>query len=274
MTDLSICIPVHNNRSLLANCLCALPDACRGLNWETIVVDNASTDETGQLLATEFPEVRLITNSENRGFATAVNQAAAAAQGRHLLLLNDDTVPAPESLTRLAQFLDEHPSVAAIGPRLRRPDGSIQTSIHPIPTLTNQLLRLAGLNTTSLARLRMTGRAPRPVSALLGACIMIPRSAWQEIGPLDERFFFYLEDTDWCLRARQRGWQIYYWPVPEVQHLVGASALSLGSERKTLYYQSLLQFFEKHYGERVAARLRAGLRLRGYRPHVAAGRSI
>jgi GT2 family glycosyltransferase len=273
MTDLSVCIPICNSRSLLANCLRALPEACRGLSWETIVVDNGSTDGAAQLLAAEFPDVRLIVNSENRGFATATNQAAAAAQGRHLLLLNADTVPGPASVTRLVQFLDGHPGVAAIGPRLRRPNGRVQTSIHPVPTVTNQLLRLAGINTTSLARLRMRGRAPRPVAALLGACIVIPRRAWQEIGPLDERFFFYLEDTDWCLRARQRGWQLYYWPEPEVQHLVGASALGLGPARKALYYESLLRFFEKHYGERAAAGLRGALRLRAYRPRVSAERT-
>ncbi|MFB3882290.1 MAG: glycosyltransferase [Armatimonadota bacterium] len=271
MTDLSVCIPIYHSRSVIANCLRSLPEACRGLRWEAIVVDNGSTDGAAGLVADEFPDVRLLANAENRGFAAATNQAAEAAQGRHLLLLNADTVPAPGSLADLVRFLDEHADAAAVGPRIRRPDGSIQTSIHPIPALANQLLRLLGINTTNLARLRMRGTRPRPVAALLGACMMVPRRAWDEIGPLDERFFFYLEDTDWCLRARRKGWQLHYWPEPEVLHLVGASALALGPERKAQYYQSLLSFFEKHYGARAAGLLGAALRLRGYRPGRAAG---
>ena len=271
MTELSICIPIYNSAPVIADCLRALPEACQGLRWETIVVDNASTDAGGQLVAAEFPEVQLIVNRENRGFAAASNQAAEAARGRHLLLLNADTIPASESFARLAEFLDANPRAAAVGPRLRRPDGRTQTSIHPIPTLSNQLLRLGGLNTTSLARLRMRGRAPRSVSALLGACIMIPRQAWDDIGPLDEGFFFYLEDTDWCLRAQKRGWDVYYWPEPEVTHVGGASALGLGAKRKALYYESLVRFFEVHYGPRAAARLKAALRIRGYRPKKTVG---
>jgi len=274
MIDLSICIPIYNSAPVAANCLRALPEACGRLRWEAIVVDNASTDGGPEVVTAEFPEVRLIVNAENRGFAAASNQAAAAGRGRHLLLLNADTVPAPGSLARLAEFLDENPRAAAVGPRLRRPDGRTQTSIHPIPTLTNQLLRLAGLNTTTLARLRMRGNAPRPVAALLGACMMIPRQAWEEIGPLDEGFFFYLEDTDWSLRARKRGREVYYWPGPEVMHVGGASALGLGAGRKALYYESLLRFFELHHGERAAARLRAALRVRGYRPEAEAKRTV
>ncbi len=272
MTDVSICIPIYNSASVVANCLSALPEACGGLRWEAIVVDNASTDGGGRLVAARFPRVRLIVNDENKGFAAASNQAAAAGHGRYLVLLNADTVPAPASLARLAEFLEKNPRAAAVGPRLRRPDGRTQTSIHPIPTLRNQLLRLAGLNTTSLARLRMRGHAPRPVAALLGACMMIPREAWEEIGPLDERFFFYLEDTDWCLRARKRGRQVFYWPEPEVVHVGGASALGLGAERKALYYESLVTFFQVHYGEGAAGRLRAALRVRGHRlPTTAEG---
>lgn len=249
--DLSIVIVNWNTRELLAQCLASLPGATAGLTGEVIVVDNGSTDGSPALVAERFPSVRLLTNGENLGYVRANNQALPLAQGRYVVLLNSDTVAPPESLTRMVQLMDEHPTVGAAGPKLLNPDGTFQGSYAYFPTLGSVALSAAGL----ARRLYLPydpSPAPRPdevshpVDWVPGACLLIRRAALEQIGPLDESFWMYSEDTDWCYRLWLAGWQVYYLPEVAVIHVGGGSSRQRRPEAVAWLYHSKLRFFRKH----------------------------
>lgn len=251
--DLSIIIVNWNTRELLAQCLASLPGATAGLISEVIVVDNGSTDGSPALVAERFPSVRLLTNAENLGFVRANNQALPLARGRYVLLLNSDTVAPPESLTRMVQFMDEHPEVGAAGPKLLNPDGTFQGSYAYFPTLGSVALSAAGL----ARRLYLPydpSPAPRPdevshpVDWVPGACLLIRQATLATVGLLDEGFWMYSEDTDLCYRIHCAGWEVYYLPDVEIVHFGGASSRQCRPESVGRLYRSKLRFFRKHYG--------------------------
>ena len=162
------------------------------------MVDNASTDATAELVRTHFPLVTLLQNATNVGFARANNRALAQASGEYLLLLNPDTVVEPNALSILCAYLAEHPRVGAVGPRLVRPDGSVQRSCLRYVTLRALLSGFV----QGGDYLPADPRAPATVEALSGAALMVRRAVMDEVGLLDEAFFMYAEDTDWCYRIR------------------------------------------------------------------------
>ncbi len=225
--DLSIIIVNWNGGQVLANCLASLPAALGQLHAEVWIVDNASHDDSLAHAARVYPQAHVIRNAANLGFAAANNQAAAHANGRYLLLLNPDTQTPPAALAHLVAYADAHPAIGALGPQLRNPDGSLQRSCWPTfpglrMALTDALYLwklpwLPWVRRSEYSPAQLT--APRPVAHLLGACLLIPRRAWDAIGPLDDRFFLFLEETDWCRRAGQAGWQIVYHPHIWLAHL-------------------------------------------------------
>lgn len=254
MVDLSVIIVNWNSIRVLQDCLASLAGV-QDITLETWVVDNASQDDSVSFLREHFPWVRLLVNAENRGFAAANNQAAAAAHGRYLLLLNPDTEIRPNALSQLVHTADSHPNLGALGPRLLNSDGSLQRSCwRGYPGLRAAFVDAFYLwkmpwmlfaRTTEYTPLELN--ALRAVDHLLGACMLIPRAVWQQVGPLDEQFFLFLEETDWCLRARQAGFEILYDPAAEVVHHGQHSMHQQPARNLPHLYRSYCRFYRKHY---------------------------
>lgn len=246
---LTIIIISWNTKELLAKCLDSIETHSPQQAYEIIVVDNGSHDGSPEMLTADYAHIKLIANKENVGFARANNQAIRMAQGEYVLLLNPDTEVREGALDVLIQFLDEHPRAGAAGARLFNPDGSLQHSCYPAPTLFNEWLHLFHLD-----RQRRGGMAswntnqPREVEALLGACLMIRHDIIDAIGFLDEGFFMYSEEIDYCYRLRQAGWLLYWVPQAQVIHYGGQSTAQIAAEMFVQLYQNKLRYFRKHYG--------------------------
>jgi N-acetylglucosaminyl-diphospho-decaprenol L-rhamnosyltransferase len=251
---LSIVIVSWNTRDLLAQCL----QSVRGeieVNFdqesvETFVVDNASTDDTVAHLRTHFPWVRVIENQTNLGFAAANNQALARCQGRYVLLLNPDTQVLPGALHELVNFLEQTPTAGAAGARLLNPDGTLQLSCYPEPTLRRELWRLFHLDRLRPYALYPVAQwsinQPRPVDTVQGAVLLVRRALLDQVGLLDTAYFIYTEEVDLCTRIRRAGWQINWVPTAVVIHYGGQSTRQVASAMFLKLYQSKLIFFRKH----------------------------
>jgi len=252
--DLSIIIVAYHCRDDLARCLGCVPAGAGGLRTETLVVDNASGDGTAGMVRERFPQVHLIANRTNRGFAAANNQALAVASGRHVLFLNPDTRPAEGALAVLVRTLDEDPGLGAVGPQLLNPDGSIQPSVRTDPTfaaLLHQYTPLRLLRVLAPAYRRYKRRdldfaTAADVDTLMGAALCVPRRVLDEVGPMDERFFVYHEEADLCLRIRQARYRVRFEPAARVTHVGGVSAGRAAAN--VLYLRSLYRFLYKHHG--------------------------
>lgn len=245
--NLSIVIVSWNVRSLLERTLASLPAAVGDLVWEAIVVDNGSTDDTVEQLSPRFADVHWLANPDNPGYARANNQGLALAQGDFLLLLNPDTEPAAGSLAALVTFLANHPAAGIVGPALVLPDGTPQPygfGGDPTPTY---LLRRNGQRLLRLGPLHNWGAATAAaVDWVSGACLLLRRAVYAQIGGLDEAMFMYFEDNELCLRARQAGWQVWREPAARVMH-VGGQSLRQNRQAPAAYYASLRHFYAKHY---------------------------
>ncbi|WP_129672311.1 glycosyltransferase family 2 protein [Candidatus Chloroploca sp. Khr17] len=255
--DVTIVIVNWNTRQLLLDCLAALPEATEGITAETWVVDNGSVDSSVAAVREAFPEVQIIANRDNRGFATANNQAIRASDGRHVLLLNSDTIAQPASITRLVHFLDTHPEVGIVGSRLLNADGSLQRSWALFPNLLTELVG---------KKIRLRWRYPTIDGTIAystdwidGAVLMIRRGILGQVGLMDERYFMYTEEVDWCYRTRQAGWKVCYLPASEVIHFGGQSSKRSATRMKAELYLSKLRFFGKHYGDLARTTLGVGL---------------
>jgi GT2 family glycosyltransferase len=223
--DVSVCIANWNCRKYLRDCLVSLLDVPQGATVEVIVVDNASTDGAATMVADEFPEVILIRNPENAGFARASNQAADRASAPYLFFLNNDTIVPPHSLGRLVAFAEAHPQVGMIGPRLRDGAGHLQISFRRRPTLKAMMHRAALLRWTGLFRrayddYRRDGfesDGVRRVEVLMGAAVLMPRSVYRQCGRWDEDFRFGVEDVELSIRVG-RTHPLVHLPGVEVTH--------------------------------------------------------
>jgi len=254
--DLSICIVSHECRDLLAECLRSIEQHSDGLSLEVIVVDNASGDGTVEMVRERFPEVRLMANEENLGFAGGTNQAMAAASGEVLLMLNPDTRVCEGALGHLVAFLDERPEAGAAGPAVYGPDGRLQHTCHAFPTLWLTLVAQLGLHrlmpgSRTFGAYDMTwwdhGR-PRRVEWLSGVCIAVRRSVWEQVGRLDERYFMYCEDVDWCYRLSQVGYERWYLPGARIYHHEAGSWGGASLERAKAAHRATFRYFGKHHG--------------------------
>lgn len=253
--DLSIIIINWNTRDLLANCLDSIAQTGDDLAVEIIIVDNASDDGSQAMVRQRYPHVRLIANRENTGFARANNQGLTVSRGRYSLLLNSDTIILPGSLTALVDTADIYTDAGIIGCKLLNSDGSLQESWASFPTFWSEIL---GRNFRA-GRLVDETRGLYEVDWVGGACLLARPAAIEAVGGLDESFFMYSEETDWCFRMRQQGWQVYYLAGAEIIHLGGGSASRTSATQLARLYESKIQFFAKHYGPWRAALLRYGL---------------
>jgi len=253
--DLSIIIVNWNTCDLLAQCLQSVYDTANSIDFEIIVVDNASTDGSQAMVRYRFPQIRLIENQENVGFARANNQALITSRGRYFLLLNSDTIVLPGTLEEMVRFADQNSDGGIIGCKLLNRDGSLQESWASFPTIWSELL---GCNFRTR---RLVEETPLiyEVDWLGGACLLVRPAAINEVGLLDESFFMYSEETDWCFRMRRQGWQVYYLPGVGVIHLGGGSASRASVTQLIRLYESKIRFFRKHYSARQADLLRYGL---------------
>jgi len=253
---ISVVIVNWNTRDYLRTCLSSLVGAVREPPLrEIIVVDNASGDGSAQVVAQEFPDVLLIRNDRNLGYAAANNQGIRASKGEYIMLLNPDAWVQKGCLESLAEFLDANPCAAAAAPRLLNPDGSLQQSVRSFPApppLIFDALGLARLFPRSrvLAAYRMTwwGHSDvREVDQPMASALMLRRSALDEIGLFDERFPLYFNDVDLCLRLKRAGWKVLYLPDAVCVHHVAASTAQVRCAAIAESHRSLLRFYRKHY---------------------------
>ncbi|RRR75880.1 MAG: glycosyltransferase family 2 protein [Candidatus Viridilinea halotolerans] len=250
--DLAIILVSWNTRTMLLACLAALPAALSDLDAEIWVVDNGSHDGSVAAVAHHFPAVHIIANAENRGFAAANNQALQASSGRYALLLNSDTIPYPGSIAQLVRFADSQPRAGLVGGLLLNPDGSFQYSFANFPSLSSEILSASGLGERLIFRgfpsyPPQRSQHTRQVDVIPGACMLARRSAFSEVGMLDEAYFMYSEEPDWCLRMQRAGWQIWYVPAARIMHYGGESTRQVKVAMVEALYRSKVRFFRKHY---------------------------
>jgi N-acetylglucosaminyl-diphospho-decaprenol L-rhamnosyltransferase len=260
--DLSIVILNYNTRDHLRACLASIVDEgstslSRGpISAEVLVVDNASSDGSAEMVAATFPWVTLIRSPYNGGFAMGNNQALRPSRGKAILLLNPDTCLLPGGIGQLLDRLAAHPEAGIIGPRLLRPDGSMHLACRrSFPTPAIAFYRLSGAS-RAFPRSRRFGRynltyidpsLAIEVDSVCGACMLIRREVVDRVGLLDERFFMYGEDLDWCLRARQAGWTVRYEPAIVVQHQHGAASRKRALRTTYHFFRAMDLFYRKHY---------------------------
>lgn len=262
LPDVSIILVSWNTRDLLLACLASLPDAIGSLHADIWVIDNASSDDSVTEVQTRYPDVKLITNAQNVGFAAANNQAIAASTGRYVLLLNSDTVAHPNVIQQLVRRADAQSRLGCAGPMLLNPDGSFQASFYDFPSLRSEWLNVSGLGRRIYGRWYPSyppqqSQHPRYVDWLPGACLLVRRATIEQVGSMDERYFMYNEETDWCLRMRRAGWEIWYEPAARIIHYGGQSTRQVRHEMVRALYRSKVRFFRKHYGSIPAAILQA-----------------
>jgi GT2 family glycosyltransferase len=258
--DLSIVIVNWNTLEMLREVLASV-EAGRGeLALQLIVVDNASSDGSADMVAEEFPQALLIRNAENRGFAAANNQGFEVATGRHILLLNSDTIVLGAVLPASVRYLDDHPQVGAMGCRVLNTDGTMQRTCSMWPGFLNLALLTSGLWKLRwprfLGRYHMTDwqrDSERQVEVISGCYLMLRREVLEQVGPLDESFFFFGEETDWCRRMRDAGWKLRFAPVGEIIHHGGGSVRKLNHKRDVMLTDAMVRLNRKHSGSIAGA---------------------
>jgi GT2 family glycosyltransferase len=261
VTDLSIVVVSWNGRELLEGCLTSIEREVRErrgegrIETETLVVDQASSDGSAAAVRARFPFAEVIELPANVGFAAGNNVGLRRAKGRHAVLLNNDTIVLPDGLERLVRYLDAHPDVGVVGPQLLNPDGSKQNSVHSIPNFVTEIVPKGLLESIAPWRYpskRFEHPGPIAVEAVLGACLMVRREVWEDVGPMPEEYFFFLEETDWCLRIRRAGWKVVHVPEARIVHVHGATTKKrVPAETRIEYHRSLYRFFRTHRGERA-----------------------
>lgn len=266
--DLGIVIVNYNTKTLLRRCLETV-FASEGVTFRVCVVDNASTDGSAAMTAAEFPQVLLIANSDNPGYPTANNQGLQAlgfaigqpnTECRHALLLNPDTELPPDALARVVHFLDAHPEIGVVGPKLLRPDGSLDRACRrSFPTVEVSFYQMVGLarlfpNSRRFARYNLTYLDPdqsAEVDSVVGAFMLVRGAAVAKVGLLDESFFMYGEDLDWAFRIKAAGWKVYYYPEVTVLHVKRAASRQ-NPQSRVAFWRAMEIFYRKHYAAQTA----------------------
>ncbi|MCH7491995.1 glycosyltransferase family 2 protein [Patescibacteria group bacterium] len=266
MLDLSVIIVNFNGRGLLRQCLKSLLTNLAGssLKYKALVVDNNSSDGSVDMVREQFPEVRLIPLKENGGYAKAVNVGIKSIESRYYLILNmDTTIVQKEALDKMVIFMDNHPQVGLAGPKLINPNGSTQVSTCVFPKFTYPIYRR-----TFLSKMQFTKKAIRDylmldwdhkdsmaVDWVIGTGLLVRNEAIQQIGLMDERFFMYFEDVDWCRRMWDSGWQVFYIADIEIVHYYSRDSakqkgfISLFSKITRIHIASWLKYFMKYSGK-------------------------
>jgi len=252
--DVSIIIVSWNTKEVLRDCLTSVFEQTGSVDYEVIVVDNASTDGSVEMLKNDSGNVVLVENAENRGFAAANNQAMAFAKGRYVLLLNSDTIVLENCLADIVSFADTNPQTAVVGCRVLNADRTLQPTCFMFPSVLNMLLSSTYLYKI-FPRSRFFGREQmlwwdasdvREVDVVRGCFMLVRREAIEQVGVMDEQFFMYGEETDWCYRFRKNGWKVTFAPAGQIIHLGGASSRQDESRMRLQLSASILLFLRKH----------------------------
>jgi GT2 family glycosyltransferase len=254
--DLSVVIVGWNARHYLELCLKSLADAPPRRSMEVLVVDNASSDGSAEMIKAQFPWVKLIRSEENLGFAKGNNVAIRQCQGRYIALVNPDVIVFSGCLDTLADFLDQNPKVGNVGPRVLNPDMTLQSTCRRFPTLWNNFCSATGLATQFKNSKFFAGEhmfyfphdRTLPVDVLVGCFSMIRRETFDEVGLLDENLFMYGDDVDWCRRAWKAGWQVVFFPGAGAIHDRGKITAPYPVRFAVAQQRSILYYWRKHHG--------------------------
>ncbi|MES2583333.1 MAG: glycosyltransferase family 2 protein [Pseudomonadota bacterium] len=259
MTDIDCVIVSYNTDALLPACMAYLKAASHGVQVQTIFVDNASRDQSAEVISTEFPECPLIVNSENVGFGRANNQALALAKGRYVLLLNTDAFVEPDTLTKTIAYMDGNPKCGILGVRLEGRDGVLQPCCRYFPTPWNTFLQRTGLarlfgSVQMVDDMAWAHDTVRSCDWVVGCYYLVRKELINQIGLFDPRYFLYFEEVDHCFAAKRAGWDVVFYPHTTVVHLGGESAKSEGSiteggkQLEALQIESELLYYRKNLG--------------------------
>ncbi len=268
---LSIVIVTYNSRAHIDRCLSSLVEHPPTIDHETVVVDNASTDGTAADIRQRWTGVRVIDAGANLGFARANNLGIQQTYGGLILLLNPDTIVPTGSIDRLIAALDARPDAAIAGPRLVNGDGRAELSfgrmLSPLSELRQKVLMRGGEHGLAplAAYVEWLTRQPRDVDWVSGACMLVRRADAEAAGLMDERFFMYVEDVDFCAAVRARGRKVLFEPAAEIVHFRGQSRATASTPTERAYRRSQIAFYEKHHPRWVLA-LRLYLKIRGRLP--------
>jgi GT2 family glycosyltransferase len=262
--DLSIVIVSYNTKEILLDCLSSVQTHTTTIGYEVIVVDNDSRDGTVASLKKTYPAMRVIENSDNRGFAKAVNQALAVSRGRHILLLNSDTVIRDQALATMVAYVDDHPDVGAVSCKQWTGDGHLNQTCFPFPSIRDHLFysalfqRIApSMQAAAAATQAVDCMQSQDVDWANGACLMLRRLLLQELGGLDEGFFMYFEDVDLCQRLRRQGYRVHHLAEVGIVHLIGRSSGRDRDRLQLVWEFSRIHYIEKHFSP-VKRRLMKG----------------
>jgi GT2 family glycosyltransferase len=256
---LSICLLNWNTREYLRACLQSIRDTSAELDPEVIVVDNASSDGSAEMVRGEFPKVRLIANEANLKYARGNNQALEAATGDLMLLLNPDVVVLPGAIQGLLAAMERHPKAGAVAPKLVHPDGSPQLSCRSFPDPAPLLYEALGLarlfpRSQRFGAYRMSWwdqGDERTVDQPMASALMLRSAALEEVGAFDEGFPMFFNDVDLCRRLWDAGWEVWFAPEARAIHHVGGSTRQVRREMIAESHRSLLRYYEKHYRGRL-----------------------
>ncbi len=252
-----------NTRDLLRACLASVYGQNLDGQIEVWVVDNASQDGSVQMVRGDYPRANVIENETNVGFSAGNNQAIRRSSADFVLLLNADTEILLGAFETLLSFMELHPRAGAAGPRMLNLDRSLQTSCYPMPTLAREFWRMFHLDFLHPIGVydmsRWDTAAPRRVDVLLGACMLLRRTALEQVGLLDESYFMYSEDLDLAYRLNRGGWELFWVPGAEIVHFGGQSTRQIAREMFLRLYRSKVLFFEKYYGKPAAVGYRCVL---------------
>lgn len=254
--DISIIIVNWNTCEATCNCLWSILNQTVSIKYEIILIDNASSDESVEVIQHSFPDVKLVENNCNCGFATANNQGMEIASGRYMLLLNSDTIVLDGAIQKAIAFADQHLDAGLIGCRIQNPDRTLQPNCFMYPSLSNMLFLTFYLNklfpkSRFFGRERMTWwnhDQVKDVEAIMGAFMLARKEAVDQVGMMDEDYFMYAEETDWCCRFKKAGWRVLFTPDAQIIHLGGQSSKHVKIRSTVQLWLGILQFFYKHRG--------------------------
>lgn len=251
-----------NTAELTVRALRRLLDTDQGVRLRLLVHDNASADGTPAAVRREVPEAEVEECPDNLGFAAGVNRLLARSDAEWFLTLNSDAWPAPGAIGALVAAAQRHPRAAAVAPRLQRPDGTLEHSTHPFPSLRTAAASAAGLQGRWARRHALHGAwahdEERRVDWAVGAALLLRRPAVEEIGGFDESFFMYVEDLEWCERAGRHGWEVWFTPTSVVTHVGNASGEKrFGSTRTATWLANTYAYYRRHHGPVSTAAFRA-----------------
>ncbi len=256
---LTIIIVNYNVKEFLEQSIISIKKSCKDIDYELFVVDNASSDGSVELIKRKFPGIKLIANTENKGFAAANNQAMRQAQGEYILLINPDTIVQEDTVPVVLNFFKDHPGCGMVGCKILNPDGSLQLPCRrSFPTPWVAFTKITGLSklfprTRFFGRYNLTYLDPDEtyeVEAISGSFMFFRRQVIDRMGYLDESFFMYGEDLDWCFRIREAGWKIFYLPETKIIHFKGESSKKSQIDLILQFYRAMKLFVEKHYHHR------------------------